>query len=155
MKPEQIFFTDESKVELGSFTRDSIRLDQETYNLINRPQKKFEESITMVGGLNYHGLGNLIFLEGMMNQFSYGLTLLFYKDDIKAIQKNEKLNIVLEKDGASCHTIKANIFLLNKLFNESGWIQNPPNSPDLAFPIEKIWGIIKPRVKRRDPKNIN
>lgn len=27
---------------------------------------------------------------------------------------------------------------------------NPPNSPDLAFPIEKIWGIIKPRVKRRN-----
>ena len=50
LKPEQIFFTDESKVELGSFTRDSIRLDpekkkwdQETYKLINRPQKKFEE----------------------------------------------------------------------------------------------------------------
>ena len=27
LKPEQIFFTDESKVELGSFTRNSIRLD--------------------------------------------------------------------------------------------------------------------------------
>ena len=61
----------------------------------------------------------------------------------------------MEQDGASCHTSKANIFLLNKLFNESGWIQNPPNSPDLVFPIEKIWGIIKPRVKRRDPKNID
>ena len=74
-----------------------------------------------------------------------------YKD----IEKNEKLNIILEQDGASCHTSKENIFLLNKLFNESGWIQNPPNSPDLALPIEKIWGIFKPRVKRRDPKNIN
>ena len=30
-----------------------------------------------------------------------------------------------------------------------------PNSPDLAYPIEDIWGIIKPRVKRRNPKNLN
>ena len=27
-------------------------------------------------------------------------------------------------------------------------------SLDLASPIENIWGIIKPRVKRRDPKTI-
>ena len=49
---------------------------------------------------------------------------------------------------------KAYILLLNKLFKESGWIQNLPNSPDLAFPIEKFLGVIKPRVKRRDPKTI-
>ena len=29
----------------------------------------------------------------------------------------------------------------------------PPNSPDLAFPIEDLWAIIKPRVKRREPKS--
>ena len=34
------------------------------------------------------------------------------------------------------------------------WIQNPPNSPDLAYPIEALWGIIKPRIKRRNPKTI-
>ena len=27
IKAEQMFFSDESKIELGSFTRDSIRLD--------------------------------------------------------------------------------------------------------------------------------
>ena len=67
-KPEQMIFMDESNVELGSFTKDSIRLDpekkkwdQETYKLINRPQKKFEKSIAMSGGINYYGLGKLIF----------------------------------------------------------------------------------------------
>jgi len=25
------------------------------------------------------------------------------------------------------------------------------NSPDLAFPIEDLWAIIKPRIKRREP----
>ena len=49
LKSEQIFFTDESNVELGSFTRDSIRLepekkiwDKETYELINRQQKNLK-----------------------------------------------------------------------------------------------------------------
>ena len=79
----------------------------------------------------------------------------FTKDDIKTIQKNEKLNLVLEQNDAFCHTSKTNIFPLNKLFNESGWILNPPNSPDLELPIEKIWVIIKPRFKRRDSKTID
>ena len=88
------------------------------------------------------------FFQWTINQISYGQTLLFYKDDINALQKNRNLNLILEQDGASCYTSKTNIFLLDKLFKDSGWIQNPPNSPDLAFPIEKIWGIIKPQVKK-------
>ena len=28
------------------------------------------------------------------------------------------------------------------------------NSPDLAFPIEDLWAIIKPRIKRREPQTI-
>ena len=50
IKAEQMFFSDESKIELGSFTRDSIRLDpqkkidSDRYNLLNRQQKKFEKS---------------------------------------------------------------------------------------------------------------
>ena len=56
IKPEKIFFSDESKIEFGSFTNDSIRLDpqkqkwnEETYNLINRKQKKFEKSLMIAG----------------------------------------------------------------------------------------------------------
>ena len=33
-------------------------------------------------------------------------------------------------------------------------VQNPPNSPDLAFPIEDLWDIIKPRIKRRELKTL-
>ena len=47
LKPEQIFFTDESKVELGSFRHDYIRLypninkcDKKGNYLLNRPVKK-------------------------------------------------------------------------------------------------------------------
>ena len=108
----------------------------------------------IAGGINFYGLSNLIFLDGTMNEFSYGQALLFYKDDIEKIQKDHKIKIIFEQDGASSHRSKSNIFLLNKLFPNDGWMQNPPNSPDLAYPIEKLWGIIKPRVRRREPKTI-
>ena len=93
-------------------------------------------------------------LEGTMNEFSYGQALLFYKNDIEEIEKKSKMKIIFEQDGATAHKSKTNTFLLNALFKNGGWIQNPPNSPDLAYPIETVWAIIKPRVKRRDPKTI-
>ena len=47
LKPEQIFFTDESKVELGTFTHDYICLypdidNDKKYDLLNGPARKFE-----------------------------------------------------------------------------------------------------------------
>ena len=89
-----------------------------------------------------------------MNEFAYGQALLFYKDDIEEIEKREKIKIIFEQDGASSHTSRTNKYLLDTFFKEDGWFQNPPNSPDLAYPIENLWAIIKPRVKRREPKSI-
>ena len=105
-------------------------------------------------GIIFYGLNKLIFLDGTMNEFTYGQALLFYKDDIEKIEKEHKLKIILEQDGATIHNSKLNVFILNKLFKIDGWIQNPPNSPDLAYPIEELWAIIKPRVKRRDPQTL-
>ena len=126
IQPEQLFFTDESKIDLGSFSRALIRLDalkkwnKKIYALLNRPRKKFEKSLMIAGGINFYGLSRLIFLNGTMNELSYGQALLFYK-------------------GAASHRSKTNLVLLYKLFTKDGWIQNPPNSPDLAYPIEKLW----------------
>ena len=58
---KQIFFTDETKIEMGSYLNDHIRLskdnqeklkkgDENIFKLINRPQKKFELSIMVAGG---------------------------------------------------------------------------------------------------------
>ena len=48
-KPQQIFFSDETKIGLGTYTNDCIRLDptkkewgDEKYNLINRPKKNLK-----------------------------------------------------------------------------------------------------------------
>ena len=108
----------------------------------------------IAGGISYYGLSRLIFLEGTMNDFAYGQALMFYKDDIDSIRDKYGVKLIFEQDGAATHKTKANITLLNKLFSKNGWIQNAPNSPDLAYPIEDLWAIIKPRVKRRNPTSI-
>ena len=51
-----------------------------------------------------------MFLEGTMNEFSYGQALLFYKDDIEEIEKKSKMKIIFEQDGATAHTSKTNTF---------------------------------------------
>ena len=75
---------------MGSFIKDSIRLSKESrekiksgqkegFDLINRPKKKFEKSI-MILGISSYGLTNLILQEGTLNEFAYAQALMFYKD---------------------------------------------------------------------------
>ena len=114
---EQIMFTDESKVTLSSYTNDWIRLEpemkkklkngeKEPYELINRQIKKFELSVMISGGISFYGLSRLIFLEGTMNNFAYGQALLFFKEDMDAI--NKKNNIKLNLNKMVLRHIKAN-----------------------------------------------
>ena len=109
----------------------------------------------ITGGICYYGLGKLMILEGTLNEFGYGQVLLFYQEDIKRLNSENKVNLIFEQDGTKSHTSKANLNLLNNLFSEGNWLQNPPNSPYLADPIEDIWAIIKPRIKRREPKSLD
>ena len=73
---------------MGAFINDSIRLSKESqekfkkgkkeaFDLINRPQKKFEQSIMVGGGVCSQGLTNLILLEGTLNEFAYAQVLYF------------------------------------------------------------------------------
>ena len=82
IKGEQIFFTDETKIDMAPFLNDSIRLskenqeklksgDEEAFKLVNKPEKKFEKSIMIAAGVHFHGLSDLYLLEGTMNEFSY------------------------------------------------------------------------------------
>ena len=106
------------------------------------------------GGISYYGLTNIIFVEGTMNDFAYGQALIFFKEDIEKINRKNNNHLILEQDGAPSHTTLSNINLLNESLGKIGWIKNPPNSTDLTFPIEDLWAIIKPRVKRREPKTL-
>ena len=139
IKGEQIFFTDETKIELVSYVNDHIRLskenqqklvegDEDAYKLVNRPQKKFELSLMVAGGISSKGLSDLIFLERPENEFSYAQILLYYEDNFDKF----KGRIYSEQDGATPHTSAVNKALIGKLFGEKAFLQNPPNSPDIA-----------------------
>ena len=163
---KQIMFTDETKIDLSPFTRDSIRLTKEStsklkkgdvgiYELISRQERKFEPLIIIAGGISSYGLSHLLLLDGTLNEFAYGQALLYFKEDIDKLEKQYNENIIFEKDGARAHTSKTNLNILNKIFGDNKWIQNPPNSADLAYPIEDLWANIKPRIKRKNPKSID
>ena len=76
--------------------------------------------------------------------------MLYYKDNFDKF----KGKIYFEQDSATPHKSAANKALIGKLFGEKAFLQNPPNSPDIAYPIETLWGYLKPRIKKRDPKNL-
>ena len=83
------------------------------------------------GGISYYGLSDLYLLNGTMNNFAYSQLLEHYKKNYEEF-KNENKNIYFEQDGARAHTSKENKKLLNSLFKKK-WIQNSPNSPDIAY----------------------
>ena len=147
------------------YTHDSIRLsddnkkklkkgDKEAFKLINKEEKKFEPSILIAGGIYSGGLTGWIINEGTLNEFAYAQVLLFYKDSYKELKKKLNNELYFEQDETSAHTSRTNKIVIEKLFGKNSLIQNPPNSPDLAYPIEYIWAYIKPRIKRRNPQTL-
>ena len=161
---KNILFTDETQINTGSYFNDSIRLSQENqkkikegkieaYNLINRPEKKFEASIMVAGGVSSVGLSNIILVENTVNEFAHAQMLLSFKEDFDKLQGKSDGPLYFEQDGATPHKSESNKKLIKKLFGNN-FIQNAPNSPDLAYPIENIWGYLKPRIKKRNPQTI-
>lgn len=157
---KNFFFTDETKIDLEP-PNDQIRLGsqkkkevskgkEEALKLVTVPVKKHESSIMVSGGISYYGLSDLFLLNGNMNNFAYSQTLNYFK---KNYDKFNKKNLYFEQDGARAHTSKENINLLNELFPKK-WVQNSPNSPDIAYPIETLWARLKRNVKFRHPKNL-
>ncbi|MBR4616754.1 MAG: hypothetical protein IKO55_14185, partial [Kiritimatiellae bacterium] len=154
---KNIFFTDETKIDTSPYTAgETIRLTpkkkkelkegkEKAYNLINRQERKFEKSIMVAGGISFYGLSDLIILNGTMNEFAYSQALYYYKENYELFFKKNS-NIYFEQDGARAHTSKKNKELIKQLFGDK-FIQNAPNSPDLAYPIETLWAELKKRVK--------
>ena len=84
-------------------------------------------------GISFYGLGPLMILEGTLNEIPYGQALFYYKEKIDFLNEKYNIEFKFEQDGAKLHTSKSNTILLDKFFGEG-------NSPDLAYPIEILWG---------------
>ena len=108
----------------------------------------------VAGGVSSRGLSNLILVENTVNEFAYAQILLYFKEDYDRMKEKMEGELYFEQDGATPHTSESNKKLFNRLFGNNV-LQNAPNSPDLAYPIENIWGYLKPRIKKRNPKNID
>ena len=99
-------FSDETKIDMSHFLRESIRLtkgiqnklkegDLSIYRLINKEEKKFENSVMIAGVEFASGLSHFLF-DGTLNQFAYGQALLYYKEDIDEMKKNIiRVNLIL------------------------------------------------------------
>ena len=57
----------------------------------------------VAGGISYYGLSKIIFVEGTMNNFAYGQTLIFYNEDIEDINRKNGTHLIIEQDGVFCH----------------------------------------------------
>lgn len=55
-----------------------------------------------------------------MNDYSYGQTVLYFKEDIDYINEKNRVNLIFEQDGDPLHKSQSNVHLLNKLFTEKG-----------------------------------
>lgn len=108
----------------------------------------------IVGEISFYGLGPIMILERILNEFAYCHALFYYKEKIDFLNEKYNIDLKFEQDGAKPHTSKSNTILLDKFFGEGNWIQIPPNSYDLEYPIETLWRILKPRIKRRRSKSL-
>lgn len=106
-------------------------------------------SVMVWGCFAANGVGNLSFIQGIMDRYGY---LDILKQNLK--KSAEKLNLVgrfhFQHDNDPKHTSK--IVKEWLLYNVPHMLQTPPQSPDLN-PIENLWDILDQQVRLREIKN--
>ena len=92
----------------------------------------------MTNGIYSANLNRLILVKITINEFAYVKALLLLEEDFDNLKKNQNMIIQFKQGWATSPSSQSIKFLIQKLFEEN-FIQNHPNSPGFAYPIENIW----------------
>lgn len=105
----------------------------------------------MWGCVSASGVGNLVFIDGKMDQHLY---IDILKNNLKTSARNLGFrgSFIFQQDNDPKHTAKRVKEWL--IFNIPRQLHTPPQSPDLN-PIEHLWDEIGRRIRNRDVKNKN
>ena len=100
--------------------------------------------------MSVNGFGNLVFIDGIMDRFSYvNILAENLEDSAKILKLND---YYFQQDNDLKHTSKLTKEFFNlKNIKKLDW---PSQSPDLN-PIEHIWAHIKMKLSEKPPKDIN
>lgn len=103
------------------------------------------------GCMSAQGVGELSFIDGMVNSEKYQKILEnFLLPSINKL-KNTDGEFKFQQDGASCHTSKSTkSWLMNHKVDPMSW---PSSSPDLS-PIETLWQEMKKKLRADPARNV-
>ena len=150
---KRVIFSDESKFNIfGSdgkrfvWRKPNTELQQK--NLI--PTVKHGGGSVMVWGcMGYYGVGNLAFIDGIMNAQKYIEVL---RSNLKesAVKMGLGENFYFQQDNDPKHTaMKTREWLL---YNVPKQLVTPPQSPDIN-PIENLWHLVDVEIRKRKITN--
>jgi len=145
---KRIIFSDESKIELHSKSRQYVRrqVGSGLRPSMVQTTKKFSPYVMVWGAVRADGKRALAFCDENVNQHFYQQLL---RENLPSIYS---IRYFFQQDGAKAHTATSTIDFLQA--NQIRQLQNwPPQSPDLSI-IENLWDILKQKVRRRNCRNI-